>query len=117
MIAIPDVFIACEAEEMICDALLDADSRIDSEPSQIYVSADRVEINVAASRSKLREFSGFPFTRSIDYGTSESRVRITRQARHDLLPPNFNDWWDRSSDHIPVTVRIKIATNDDDQII
>ena len=46
-------------------------------------------------------------------GLGNDLVQSLAQVRQDLLPPNFNEWRQHLSDHIPVTVRIKIVADDD----
>jgi hypothetical protein len=55
----------------------------------------------------------YPLFSDMTGGLANDLVQNLAQVCHDLLPPNFNDWREYLSDHIPVTVRIKIVNDDD----
>ena len=46
-------------------------------------------------------------------GVAEDLVRSTAHVHHELLESPFEEFRRRLSDHVPVTVRVKLGTDDD----
>jgi len=114
------------------DILLGGDlnaSRYDSKRENFWQVAD--PSGVSLDTLSPEDGEGYPGTRlagvplvpssKIDYllrvdrtgGLIDELVQRTAQVRLDLLPDNFNDFRRQLSDHIPVTVQIRIVPDDD----
>ena len=46
-------------------------------------------------------------------GLFEELVQLVGHVRTDLLPGNFNEFREHLSDHLPVTVRIRVVADAD----
>jgi hypothetical protein len=54
-----------------------------------------------------------PLGLSRDGGILDELVQWTAQVHTELLPTDFNEFRKHVSDHIPVTVRVKVVQDDD----
>jgi len=50
---------------------------------------------------------------TVSGGLSENLVQLIGHVRTDLLPNDFNEFREHFSDHLPVTVRVRVAADDD----
>jgi endonuclease/exonuclease/phosphatase family metal-dependent hydrolase len=104
-------------------------SRYDSAEEDFWDFSDATGLNLKTLSPENGEeypgtrLAGVPLIPSskIDYilfsnvseGLSNDLVQNVAQVHQDLLPANFNDWRNHLSDHIPVTIKVRIVADDD----